>query len=237
MTVITISRQFGSGGDEIASRLCQIMEYSHFDKRLIARAAIEAGLSDQEIIDFSEENYRVKNFLDRLFRRQDSLAKARYWRETSDGVRVMEETTLTEVHALTLVRKAVEMAYQSGNTLIMGRGGQMILHDHPDVLHVRIIAPIEDRIQRVKALMKQDKNEAPASIDPRRLAQDLITERDTASADYLRSFYNVDWSDPTLYHLIINTGMMSVDTATSYIVEMLNCAFDVKTEKLTGTLS
>ena len=70
MTIITISRQYGSGGDEIASRICNLLNYQMFDKRLITQAALDAGLSEQEAIDYSEENYKIRSFLDRLFSRQ-----------------------------------------------------------------------------------------------------------------------------------------------------------------------
>ncbi len=49
MAVLTISRQYGSGGDDIADQVCRILGYRHFTKRHIARAAMEAGLSEQEI--------------------------------------------------------------------------------------------------------------------------------------------------------------------------------------------
>jgi cytidylate kinase len=55
MAVITISRQYGSPGNEIAVRVCEILGYHYFDKRLMAQVASEVGLSEQEIVDFSEE--------------------------------------------------------------------------------------------------------------------------------------------------------------------------------------
>ena len=237
MTVITISRQYGSGGDEIAESVCQMMNYRRFDKMMIAKAAVESGLSDEEIVDFSEENYKVKNFFDRLFRRSENSTKARYWRESPDGMRVVEEINLTEEHLLMLVQKAILSAYQSGNTVIVGRGGQMILHDFADVLHLRIEAPLEDRLQNVRALLRKERAESQRSIDMRREAQDLILERDGASADYLKHFYGVDWDDPMLYHVIFNTGRMTTTQASEYIVGMLRSSFYAKPGALTGTLS
>ena len=237
MTVITISRQFGSGGDEIAESVCQMMNYRRFDKLMIARAAVESGLSDEEIVDFSEENYKVKNFFDRLLRRSESGTKARYWRESPDGLRVVEEINLTEEHLLMLVQKAVLSAYQTGNTVIVGRGGQMILHDFADVLHLRIEAPLEDRLQNVRAQIRKEHSESLRSVDLRREAQDLIQERDGASADYLKHFYGVDWADPMLYNVIFNTGRMSVPQASEFIAGMLRSTFYAKPEALTGNLS
>ena len=56
MAVITISREVGSGGDQIARRLCELLGYRHFDKTLMAQVAKEQGVSDTEVVDFSEDN-------------------------------------------------------------------------------------------------------------------------------------------------------------------------------------
>ncbi len=81
MATITISRQFDSGGDEIANTISAITGYCLFDKHILARAAFDAELSDHEIIDYSEENFKVKNFLDRLLGRSLQLAKVQVWKE------------------------------------------------------------------------------------------------------------------------------------------------------------
>jgi len=222
MAVITISRQFGSGGDEIADRICHELGYRQFDKRLIAQAAAGAGLSDQEIIDFSEENYKVKNFLDRLLGRSQTVAKVRVWKEDTQGVRASEAIQINEEYALMLTKRAVETAHHTGNIVIVGRGGQVILKDYLDVFHIRIEAPLENRIQGVKTQMKDAHHLPTDTIEARRKAQDLIGARDLASADYLRRFYGVDWDDPLLYHLIINTGKVNIILAVQIIIDMVN---------------
>lgn len=220
MAIITISRQYGSGGDEIAAQVCELLGYQHFDKRMIAQASAEAGLSEQEIVDYSEENHKVRGFLDRLFGRQTVVAQTRVWREDSTGVRSAEEIRLSEETVLSLVQKAVRSAYRQGNFVIIGRGGQVILKDGPDVLHVRIEAPLEYRIQRVKEQLKAAHKLFHADIELRREAQDMIIERDAASADYLSRFYHVDWANPLLYHLVINTGRMSTNQSVELIAQL-----------------
>lgn len=220
MTVITISRQYGSGADEIAARVCEVLGYRHFDKRLIARAASEAGISAEEAIDYSEENYKVKGFLDRLFARPSPVAQVRVWREDPNGGRSSEDLLLSEEAALNLVQHAIHSACETGNVVIIGRGGQALLKDTPGVLHVRIEAPIEERIQRVKERFKESRRLFQADIEIRRAAQDWITERDQASQDYLHRYYGIDWSDSLLYHLVINTGKLSLEQAALTIVEL-----------------
>jgi cytidylate kinase len=221
MAVITISRQYGSGGDEIADRVCELLGYHHFDKRLLKQAAVESGLSDHDVIDYTEENYRVKSFIERLTGRPIPVAKVSVWREDPSGVRSAENLILSDDVAISLVQKAVRASYQAGEMVIVGRGGQFILKDHPDVLSVRIEAPMEDRIQRVKSQMKDDQKAYRADVSLRRDAQDLIVTRDYASADYIKQYYGVDWEDSLLYHIVLNTGKLSLEQAAQTIVELV----------------
>jgi len=220
MAVITISRQFGSGGDEIARRVGEILDYQLFDKRLVAKTAADVGLSEQEIIDFSEESHKVRSFLDRLFSPAPPVDEGFIWKEDVWGVRKIEGVRLQEDVLLTLMQRAIRSAYEMGKIIIVGRGGQVILRDQPDVLSIRIEAPLEDRIQRVKEVVRKSRGEYNADIVLRREAQDLIIARDAASADYLKRFYQVDWDDTSLYHLIINTGKLSIEQAADLITRL-----------------
>lgn len=203
MAVITISREYGSGGDEIAQQICHHFKYQFFNKRMILKAALDAGISDQEVIDYSEENYRVRRFLDRLF---TSMTQPRPVSVVGED----QNIRLSEEGALVLVQKAILNAYMNGNLVILGRGGQVILKDMPGVLHLRIIAPMEERIKRVQETAKNNHD-----------AQALILDRDAASADYLRRYYNVDWTDPLLYHMVLNTSKVAIDQATEMIIRMI----------------
>jgi len=77
---------------------------------------------------------------------------------------------------------------------------------------------LENRILRVRNEPWLVNRAYGRSYEERRAAQDLIGANDLASADYLRRFYHVDWSDPSLYHLIVNTGKLNVEQATQLIV-------------------
>lgn len=221
MAVITVSRQYGSGGDEVANRVCTALGYQFFDKRMIAQAAAEVGLSDQEILDYSDENHKVLSFLDQLFGRTNVVGQTRVWKEDVTGARTMETLAVNEDSAVTLVQKAIQSASKIDRVLIVGRAGQVILKDHPNVLHFRIESPLEERIQRVKEQLKQEKQEYSADIQLRREAQDLILQRDASSEDYVKRFYHENWNDPLLYHMIFNTGKMSIEQVVDIIVRFV----------------
>jgi cytidylate kinase len=80
---------------------------------------------------------------------------------------------------------------------------------------------MEERIQRVKELLKQEKQAYQADINLRRAAQDVIVTRDFASADYIQQYYAVDWADPLLYHMVLNTAKVTTVQAAHLIVELM----------------
>ncbi len=213
MAVITISRQYGSEGDEIAARVCEQLGYTAFDKRLMTQVATEVGLTDSETVDFSEDVHKMRGFVDRLWHGRTVVGEARVWKEKPGGVRVQAVVGLDETASIALVQAVVRAAYHRGNVVIVGRGGQAILRDEVDVLHVRIEAPPDLRARRIEL-------QEGLSYD---LAREVVARRDAAAADYVKRFFGADWSDPLLYHLVINTGRWNIESAAQLIVAGVNC--------------
>jgi cytidylate kinase len=211
MTVITMSRQIGSGSEELGQRLCQELRLIVFNKQLMARVANDVGISSGEIVDYSEEEYQRRGFFEALFRRSRPVAEFSTW--VGSPVVGYERRTrlLDEVGAIDLIRATVQKAYEHGDTLIVGRGGQVILEDKPNVLHVRVVAPFEARVRR----MQESQNMTPAQ------ARRYLQETDSNSAEYLRSFFHVDPDDASLYHLIVNTERLGVEGALALIKKAL----------------
>jgi len=207
MAIITMSRQVGSGAEQVANRVAEELGLRMFDKALMMRVASEVGVHESEIVDYSEEEYRARDFFERLFSRQRTVAEVTTRTRGTEGAEDISTQILDEARAIDLIRATMGAAYERGNVLIIGRGGQAILEDKPDVLHVRVVAPLEDRVNR---LQEQRNLTAPQA---RRLAM----ERDRATAEYLRTFHHVDWDDPTLYHLVVNTGKLGVNKAAELI--------------------
>jgi cytidylate kinase len=221
MAVITMSRQYGSGGNEIAARVCEMLGYRFFDKRLMVQVASEMGLSEREIVDFTEEDYRVRGFLERLLAGSSPrvVAQVPTWTTDITGTRSLELEQLDEEWCIGMVKGTIQAAHERGNTVIVGRGGQAILQDHLGVLHVRIEAPFEVRVQRVH----DEQMSGLAFRYEQRAVADRVRERDTAAADYLRRFYGVDWADRGLYHLVIDMQRWDVEAACCLIAGAARC--------------
>ncbi|NMB69097.1 MAG: cytidylate kinase-like family protein [Chloroflexi bacterium] len=207
MTTITLSRQLGSGGDQIAARVSELLNYRLFDKSMILQVAADVGLSESEIVDFSEDSHTARNFFERLFGGSRTVARSRVWVETPGGERQAQDVRLDDQSSVAITQASVQAAFRRGNVIIIGRGGQAILRGRKDVLHVRIVAPIEQRVARLV-------DEQFTSYDS---AAQMIKSHDRASQDYLKHYYDVDWDDPLLYHLVINTGLCSVEMAAHWI--------------------
>ena len=212
MAVITISRQYGSEGDEIAANVCQVLGYRSFDKQLMAKVATEVGLTEGEVVDFTEDQHKVRGFLDRLWGAKPIVTQTRSWGEDRYGVRMLDVKQIDASASITLVQAVIHAVVKRGNVVIVGRGGQAVLRNEPGVLHVRIEAPLETRIQRVQL-------REGLTFE---LAREVVAERDRAAADYLKQFYGVDWSDSLLYHLILNTGRWGIESASRLIVNAVS---------------
>jgi cytidylate kinase len=210
MAVITISRQFGSGGQRVAARVCELLGYSYLDKLLVTQIAAEVGLSGKELADYSEEHRTISNFLDRLFRPgPHDFVRVAVRSQDVSGAETITTKCLNQTRCANLIRSAILRAYQRGNVVIVGRGGQATLQKMPGVLHVRLEAAMGNRILRIQ------KSEG---LDAERARQRALQE-DQTSAEYLRRLFGIRWDDSTLYHLLINTDKWDLETVAQMIVD------------------
>ncbi len=198
MSVITISRELGSEGDKIADMLCEALGYSRIGKDMLMQIAEEAGI-DVEAVEAMEASFvkrarLVSGTMTSLYRKQTSAFEKR---------RILDDQTYVKV-----VRETMEEYARLGKALIVGRGGQMILRDFPGVLHVRLFAAVEIRVQR---LIERD------GISEREALRQ-IQQSDEQKRQYIRHmFKNADWRNAKYYHLTINTGRIPPRAAADMI--------------------
>ena len=198
MTVITISRELGSEGDKIADQLCERLGYCRVDKAMVMQIADEAGI-DVEAVEELERNvtrraHLVSDEMTSLYRKQASAFE-------KPGV--IDDITYKQV-----VRDTIEEYARSGEALIVGRGGQMVLRDWPDALHVRIFAPEAIRIRRI--MEREGVGERKANA--------LVKRSDERKRQYIRRMYNnANWQSLKYYHLAIDTSRIPPETAAEMI--------------------
>jgi len=221
MTVITLSRQLGSHGEEIATKVAQALGLRLIDAETINQAAGKAGVPQIALAEMEYE--RERSLTNRVINVLRAMPSPSPLSETSDAYPNLPNVTLpfaglfsTAVPPLSawldgyvrMVGLVIQGLAHEGNVLIVGRGGQVLLKNHPQAVHVQIVAPIASRVQVV--MERQEINQ--------RDAQSRIRASDRARFDYVRRYHDADWQDPTLYHLTINTGWVSADTAADLII-------------------
>jgi CMP/dCMP kinase len=209
MAVITISRQYGSGGREIAARVCDLLGYRYLDKQLIIKTALEAGLSQLEMLEFREESPNARNFIERLLMPGPPAAAEITMHRPADG----EEEALTlemldSDKCRSLVRSVIHAEYKDGNAVIVGRGGQAVLQGLPGTLHVLVQASMPARILRIQQLEDIGMEQAYHSA----------LEHDRVTARYLDRVFGVRWDDPMVYHMELNSSKVGIEQAARIIV-------------------
>ncbi len=209
MAVVTISRLYGTSGNQIGRRVAEILGYSYFDKKVMLEVATEMDVAVEDFVDFTEDTYQMRNFVKRLLGLgKERIKIARY--EGVDEVPV-EVKSLNREASISLVRKTLLTTYERGNVIIVGRGGQVVLRDKPGVLHVRIEAPLS---MRVRELMEREGITAAE-------AENWIIERDRNAEAYLRAFYDINWSHLAHYHLVVNACKWEVEEAAQAIAAIV----------------
>ena len=197
-TVMTFSRQIGSGGDEIAQHVSQMLGWAYVDKSLMVEVGRSMGISEEDIVDFCEDTYRVQSFVDKLMLRRKP-AKASFAVKGDAHIRKV----LDEEQCLSTIQTVINNLAGRGKAVIVGRGGQAILKRKVGVLHVRVIAP---QVVRVHRLMQSEGLSEEEALR-------VIAENDRASSEYLQRFYNIDWDDAANYDLVLNMAKLDLSTA------------------------
>lgn len=223
MTVITVARQLGSFGDWIAEQLAAKLSYEFIDRRLVEEIASITDTSVEEVERYDEKGEgRLKFFLKKLLVPEVApgafpFSAAAYAPEFGLEFPHIREHEMGEATYLDrgtyqlLITTLVQDFGQSSNAVIVGRASQIILADLPHAYHVRIIAPLETRIERL--MQNRDVG--------REQAQKLIEQHDQWRHSYLRNFHRADWNDPLLYDLTLNTGKIDRTAAVDLLASFL----------------
>jgi cytidylate kinase len=179
---ITISRQLGSHGLEIARALGNLLGYRVASRDLINQAAMRSGNPEVALA--------VIDDLDLLGICPSPRACRAYHKA---------------------VRQVIEELLHKGKVVIVGRAGQVILRDRPNVLHLRIIAPQAERARYIAS----EQNIAMESA----LAQ--VQASDRHRRYYLKRYYHVDWDNPNLYDVTLNMVHFSIQAAVAVVQHAL----------------
>jgi len=199
--LITVSRQFGAGGSQVAKQVADRLGWRVVDNELIDEVAARAGLPKEHV---AEREERVSTFVERLARTLAAASPDVFPPPDSAGAIVdVPETDLVRITETVVAEIAAQ-----GKVVLVGRGAPAVLFREADALHVKLVAPKAFRIKIAAGRLGCSGEKAASVLD----------HTDRNRARYLREYYRRDWNDPVNYHMVLNTGVLGFDGATDVIL-------------------
>lgn len=184
--IVTIEREYGSGGGEIAQLLATQLGWKLWDQRLTEEIARLANCS-KAVVEVREE--RTDPLYYRLFK---SFLRGSY----EGSLNAHKLNVVDSESILKITERVVQHAAKTGNCVIVGRGSQIFLRDRPDTLRVFLYASRENKVRRILARGKtQDE------------AEHLVDSIDRERHDFIQKYFRVEWPDRAVYHTMINTAI------------------------------
>jgi cytidylate kinase len=197
--LITISRQYGAGGSEVARLVAERLGWSVVDNEIVDRVARRAGLAPEVV---AAQDERSPGFVERLARALANSSQEYPVPELGVAVRA-EEPSLVQLTEMVVKEVATE-----GRVVLVGRAAPAVLGLAYPAIHVKIVAPRPFRIR----LAAESEHLDPAE------AERIMDETDKQRARYHREHYKRDWNDPANFHMVLNTGLLGLEGAADVIV-------------------
>ena len=202
--IITIGRQFGSGGRYIGRKVADRLGIAFYDKELLAEAAKESGISEQLFENVDEQ--AVNSIL-------YSLALGAY--ASANKLTPLSDISMND-RLFQLQAGIIRRIAQEHPAVIVGRCADYILRDHPHCLNVFIHAPIEARVKRAVQYYGLD----PAT------AKDSILKMDKKRVNYYNYYSSKKWGLANGYHLSLDSDAVGIDGAVQLICDFLELEED-----------
>jgi cytidylate kinase len=199
--IITVSREMGAGGAEVARRVAEALGWRVVDNELVDRVAARAGLPPEEVAVREE---RAPGFWERLVRMASRAAPELFPAPAGE----VPEPELEDARLVRATEAAVAEIAAEGRAVLVGRAAPAVLSRERDALHVKIVAPRAIRIETVARRLGLSPPDAAAAVD----------ESDASRRRYHQRHYRRDWADASNYHLVLNSAALGLDATVAAIV-------------------
>ena len=197
--IVTISRQYGSGGRYIGENLAKAMGVPCYDEKLIDMVAKESGFAQSFV---AEKGERMTGSL--LFNIASSLSFANNVFSTNNGVTLQDEIYFTQ-------NRIIKELADKGPCVIVGRCADYILREREDCLNVFIFADNESKIERAEKFFNITREEAPA----------VLKKKDKARANHYKYYTDQEWGMASNYDLCLNSGLIGIEGCVKAIQQVL----------------
>lgn len=195
--IITISRQFGSGGREIGMRVAKELGIDFYDRKLITAAAKKSG--------FSEELFEM---MDKRATNSLLYSLSMFGGSGVNGMSLTDQLYLTQAN---LIREFAD----KGSCVIVGRCADHVLREYPNRFDVFISASMDDRIRRVRSSPDRD-------FESNKSPQATLEKMDKQRATYYNYYTGKVWGRASHYDLCLNAGRIGIENSVKLILEMVN---------------
>lgn len=206
--VITIGRQFGSGGRELGRKIADLLGISYYDKELLSHAATDAGLS-QEFVENNDE--RFPRFISSAMSFSMGFSAMSWYQHPTS----ISGDSIYETQA-----QVIRQLAASGPCVIVGRSADYVLRDHPFVVNIFVHAPADACIDRI--ISRSD-------ISSRSKANTLRERTNRLRANYYNFYTDKRWGDAASYDLCFDTSVMSTDDIARIVARYVALRFPTLT--------
>ncbi|WP_081685511.1 cytidylate kinase-like family protein [Candidatus Solirubrobacter pratensis] len=193
---MTLSASFGAGGSRVGPAVAERLGVELLDRAIPVRVAERLAVPLDDALAHDESLGDAIGRLASSFALLPELAGAMVQAGVLAGEDYRRET------------ERIILEHAPRGEVVLGRGGAIVLREHPEALHVRLDGPQERRIEQAMRLGDLERADA----------QRLLRDSDRAREAYVRHFYAADARDPSLYHLVIDSTALPLDTVVDVIV-------------------
>jgi cytidylate kinase len=184
--IVTVEREYGCGGGEIARRLAELLGWKLWDHLLTEEIARLANCSKAAV---EQREERTDPLYYRLFK---SFLRGSY----EGSINAHKLNLVDSENILKMTERVVQHAASKGDSVIVGRGSQLFLKDRPDTFRVFLYAPRDNKVRRLLTRGKSERD-----------AQELVDTVDRERAGFIEKYFHVEWPDRAVYHTMINTAV------------------------------
>ena len=192
--IITISREFGSGGHDIGMEVAKRLDIPFYDHEIVDKAVAESGFTKE----FVEEHGEYSSLSSVLLGTSAPFDSYYYAEDPQDKI-------------FKIQRRIITKFAQEGPCVIVGRCADYALEDNPYAVSVFIKASLDERVQRIKRIYELNDSKAA----------DLIQKTDKRRASYYNYYSSKKWGEAKSYNLCIDSGLVGVDGAIDMILKFI----------------
>lgn len=200
MKIITISREFGSGGRELGKRLADVLGYAYYDREIEDGIAKRMNM-DVNYVAHAMEGGAVGNI-------------PLHFGRTFTGAYALRQ----QMDILAEKHKLLTEIVSASHCIIVGRAADVILADHRP-FKMFVYADMAHKIKRCQAYAEVGENLSPAQMEK------AIKKIDAGRAQYHRMFAGEEWGDKNQYHLCVNTTGVTIKSIVPIVAQYAECWF------------